>query len=361
MTWSEALDILNLSGSPTEDEAKRAYLRLTKKFRPERDPDGFIRIRTAYETLSGQSGADSGYTRIYRQESETPPVKEIPEYYHDNDLCLLLENGQGDPRQVWVQTLQALSAPFPSPHMIMGAMKLVWRLFGQGHTNEARQLVDILQYLMAADESLVLIKNDLNARWIFTLDVQAMAEQLPTALLGALVEFEFTEKVDHYNIKQALLELPVAVFDRLEERIYDLAVISTGLTQSLYHAMTEVKPVVEWRRTLDHDRQQEMAREALRRQHEARQAGQGQTSNQGQTAGQTGNEEPQPRQRRRFHENYNRRMETGWTPEPEPEQPRPRPGAAGDFYIDLDAIEAAAKPIIDQADRFLRDLFGGKH
>lgn len=354
MTWSEALDILNLSGRPTEDEAKRAYLRLTKKFRPERDPEGFIRIRTAYETLSGQGGADSGYTRIYRQDSEPRESDELPRYYLDLELGTRLEAGTGDPRELWEPTLQALSHPFPSPVLVLGGMKLVWRLFGQGHTNEARQLVDILQYLMAADDSLTRVRPDLTSLWIFTLDVQAMAEQLPTALLGALVEFEFTDKVDHYHIKQALLELPVAVFDQLEGRIYDLAVISTGLTQSLYHAMTEVKPVVEWRRTLDHDRQQEMAREALRRQQEARQAGRGQTTSQG-------NEEPQPRPRRRFHENYNRRRETGWTPDPEPEQPRPRPTAAGDFYIDLDAIEAAAKPIIDQADRFLRDLFGGKH
>ena len=38
--------------APTRDEAaiKRAYAQLLKKHRPDRDPDGFIRLREAYET-----------------------------------------------------------------------------------------------------------------------------------------------------------------------------------------------------------------------------------------------------------------------------------------------------------------------
>ena len=37
--------------APTRDEAaiKRAYAQLLKKHRPDRDPDGFIRLREAYE------------------------------------------------------------------------------------------------------------------------------------------------------------------------------------------------------------------------------------------------------------------------------------------------------------------------
>jgi hypothetical protein len=47
----EALEVLGLQGSPAETEVRRAYLRKVKEHPPERDPEGFRRVREAYDFL----------------------------------------------------------------------------------------------------------------------------------------------------------------------------------------------------------------------------------------------------------------------------------------------------------------------
>lgn len=49
MTLDEALNELGLEGEANADAARRAYLRLLKKRKPEVDPEGFMRLRAAYE------------------------------------------------------------------------------------------------------------------------------------------------------------------------------------------------------------------------------------------------------------------------------------------------------------------------
>ncbi len=51
MDLEEALRQLNLSRDVDAESAKRAYLRLVKQHRPERDPEGFRRVRDAYEIV----------------------------------------------------------------------------------------------------------------------------------------------------------------------------------------------------------------------------------------------------------------------------------------------------------------------
>jgi hypothetical protein len=52
MSVDEALGLLAVSGDVTKDALKRAYLRGVRAHSPERDPDGFQRVREAYELLS---------------------------------------------------------------------------------------------------------------------------------------------------------------------------------------------------------------------------------------------------------------------------------------------------------------------
>ena len=58
--------------APTRDEAaiKRAYAQLLKKHRPDRDPDGFIRLREAYETAL--AGGEQ-YTPFSDDTADQPP------------------------------------------------------------------------------------------------------------------------------------------------------------------------------------------------------------------------------------------------------------------------------------------------
>jgi|GEM_PF-4505633 len=52
MLISEARSVLGLGGGESTEEIRRAYLRAVRRHPPERDPDGFRRVREAYETLS---------------------------------------------------------------------------------------------------------------------------------------------------------------------------------------------------------------------------------------------------------------------------------------------------------------------
>jgi hypothetical protein len=53
MTLDEARQELGIDASATSDEARRAYLRGIKIRKPETDPEGFRRLREAYELVSG--------------------------------------------------------------------------------------------------------------------------------------------------------------------------------------------------------------------------------------------------------------------------------------------------------------------
>lgn len=54
MTFEEALEVLGIAPNVGADGARRAYLRLTKTHKPERDPEGFRRIREAYDVVAPQ-------------------------------------------------------------------------------------------------------------------------------------------------------------------------------------------------------------------------------------------------------------------------------------------------------------------
>jgi hypothetical protein len=51
MTVERALAVLGLTGQPSPDEIRRAYLRQVKQHPPERDRDGFQRVREAFDFL----------------------------------------------------------------------------------------------------------------------------------------------------------------------------------------------------------------------------------------------------------------------------------------------------------------------
>lgn len=51
MTVERALEVLGLTGQPSQEDIRRAYLRQVKQHPPERDRDGFQRVREAFDFL----------------------------------------------------------------------------------------------------------------------------------------------------------------------------------------------------------------------------------------------------------------------------------------------------------------------
>jgi len=54
VTLEEAFVELGLDPDADRDGVRRAYLRLLKTRKPEADPEGFMRLRTAYERVKGE-------------------------------------------------------------------------------------------------------------------------------------------------------------------------------------------------------------------------------------------------------------------------------------------------------------------
>jgi hypothetical protein len=52
VTFEEGLRVLSVDRQSTPEQARRAYLRLVKQHKPDRDPEGFKRVREAYECVS---------------------------------------------------------------------------------------------------------------------------------------------------------------------------------------------------------------------------------------------------------------------------------------------------------------------
>jgi hypothetical protein len=83
VSFDEALEVLGVEAGADGVAVRRAYLRLVKKHNPERDPDGFRRVREAYEIaragrpfVFGAIHAPIGETAP--RPSSTPPAQDDP-------------------------------------------------------------------------------------------------------------------------------------------------------------------------------------------------------------------------------------------------------------------------------------------
>jgi hypothetical protein len=138
MTRAEALRELGLETGATPDEIRRAYLRGVKARKPEVDPEGFRRLREAYELLtqSGRSAAGA----------EAPPGETVQE----------------DPLQRWIQSLltdlgAAADAPARIEILRRAAAErpdlpaLRWRLAGElSAAGQADEAAAVLRHAAAA-------------------------------------------------------------------------------------------------------------------------------------------------------------------------------------------------------------------
>src|SRR5947208_14800480 len=64
--------VLGISREASEAEIKRAYFTLVREHPPERDPEGFKRIRAAYEQL--RSGGESADAELFLIEDPSRPL-----------------------------------------------------------------------------------------------------------------------------------------------------------------------------------------------------------------------------------------------------------------------------------------------
>jgi len=97
-------DILEIAKDASADEIKRAYFKLVKQCTPEKDPEGFKNLRTAYETLKDD---------IKRKAYDQKQNEDIPEYLVEE---LQLVNGmlQNLHTKEAIATLEYLARKYPT-------------------------------------------------------------------------------------------------------------------------------------------------------------------------------------------------------------------------------------------------------
>ena len=69
-------DTLGLAPTATEAEIKQTYFTLVREHPPERDPEGFKRIRAAYEKL--RAASDRAATDLFMIDESLPAAPTLP-------------------------------------------------------------------------------------------------------------------------------------------------------------------------------------------------------------------------------------------------------------------------------------------
>jgi hypothetical protein len=170
MLVDAALEVLGLSGEPSEAEVRRAYLQRVKEHPPERDPEGFRRVREAYERLKGSARAAPQELPSPELSAErTPPVSDPVE--------------PASAQAATAAVAQTALSPFE-------ALRAVMELAANGRFKGARELLEVFeQQMMAQLEPRA--GAELGVRWKLAREVLATSEldsHLARAVARALLD-----------------------------------------------------------------------------------------------------------------------------------------------------------------------------
>src|SRR4051812_30928283 len=81
VTFEEALSELGIDRDASQDHARRAYLKLLKTRKPEADPEGFMRLREAFDLVKRALESQQAFRRMMEARTAPrggppPPVEE---------------------------------------------------------------------------------------------------------------------------------------------------------------------------------------------------------------------------------------------------------------------------------------------
>jgi hypothetical protein len=87
VTLDEALAELGVDRETSADAARRAYLKLLKVRKPETDPQGFMRLREAWETVKGWAEGRDEVMRVIRAAAREPAEVAALETQDDKEIA----------------------------------------------------------------------------------------------------------------------------------------------------------------------------------------------------------------------------------------------------------------------------------
>lgn len=94
MTTDEARSVLGVSTGASEADVRRAYTRLVKQHKPDRDPEGFRRVREAYELLRDTETVGTLLAAMAPPPSNTEPSASEGPLPDDPDRALALPRAE---------------------------------------------------------------------------------------------------------------------------------------------------------------------------------------------------------------------------------------------------------------------------
>jgi hypothetical protein len=219
-----AMDVLGLSGDPTPADVRRAYLRQVKAHPPERDPEGFRRVREAFELLQAGYVAPLAVASVEQALAGREPAARAPVEAAETEAEPAADADAGSPSDPGVGTLQAPpaallqpatheqvellkaamandnpaaaaeamiwlyerplleSAPVASPLL---ALETVVALLQRGRSKPARALLEALDHFVALNPQPGGLGPELGARWKLATELLAVS-QLDSRLARAL-------------------------------------------------------------------------------------------------------------------------------------------------------------------------------
>jgi len=254
MEFAEALLALGVGGASewetlSAEGLKRAYLKKVRAHPPERDPQGFQRVRKAYELLQGlepvraasRGSAPVSPSTAIRAESVTPtPEREagdeervarapalgssafdrlqqaLTEQQYDTAADALIE----------IYASATLASPRPAPHLVLS---VITKQFMLGAQDRGRRL------FLSFEGDMAHMNGPLGARqaasWKLLAELIALSAQLPPAVIGALAG-----AIESGNFQQANETLRAELDERGSQRRLNLELSLQTSAPTLYEA-----------------------------------------------------------------------------------------------------------------------------
>jgi hypothetical protein len=214
MTLEEALTELGVDAAMSAEEVRRAYLRLVKTRKPETDPEGFLRLREAYElisrfrSLAASREVSRGTTywaapvpassvnrsvvapgAVPTGESSAAPSSRAPASEPMEELGQLLASddaqaASGALSQLYRSATGRPDVMVPPPRV---AIDLLFRLYERGATTEAHELDQSFRLWLRATCNEVGTLGPSSVAWALACSIGALPEETSPEVRAAMV------------------------------------------------------------------------------------------------------------------------------------------------------------------------------
>jgi hypothetical protein len=191
MTFDEAFREIGVPPGSSQEEIRRAYLRLVKVRKPETDPEGFRRLREAFDLLREQPEPSPSPEILFRPRpaAERPAGRKAQQ--NPADLIEAAEAWffEGETARAVEAVLAALEEaeargglPDPLPVIL-----LILRLQGQGESAGAARVLERLQgALRSSGKELSRLDDQAAALWQVAQEIPGLSEDFPASTRAAI-------------------------------------------------------------------------------------------------------------------------------------------------------------------------------